>query len=121
MLLTQAIVQEEKIDEAEPAEKSFSVGSWEPTWSADHYAGAGDQEAADAIRDYVADHYDHRPEPGAAQVCSPAPIVSRSARSSSAEVRSAEGLPVRATSRASKTVRCAPRRRATSLNISTTC
>ena len=38
-------------------------------WSriADHYAAAGDQEAADAIRDYVADHYDHHPEPGAAQ------------------------------------------------------
>ena len=34
-------------------------------WSriADHYAAAGDREAADAIRDYIADHYDHRPEP----------------------------------------------------------
>jgi hypothetical protein len=33
-------------------------------WSriADHYAAAGDREAADAIRDYIADHYDHRPE-----------------------------------------------------------
>ena len=30
---------------------------------ADHYAAAGDREAADAICDYVADHFDHRPEP----------------------------------------------------------
>jgi hypothetical protein len=45
-------------------------------WSriADHYAAAGYQEAADAIRDYVADHYDYRPEPGAAQEQAPAPI-----------------------------------------------
>jgi hypothetical protein len=31
---------------------------------ADHYAEAGDREAADAIRDYVADHFDYRPETG---------------------------------------------------------
>lgn len=29
---------------------------------ADHYAEAGDREAAGAIRDYVADHFDYRPE-----------------------------------------------------------
>jgi len=28
---------------------------------AEHYAALGDQEAAEAIRDYVADHYDYRP------------------------------------------------------------
>jgi hypothetical protein len=28
---------------------------------ADHYAETGDREAAEAIRDFVADHYDHRP------------------------------------------------------------
>lgn len=30
---------------------------------ADHYAEADDREAAEAIRDFVADHYDHRPAP----------------------------------------------------------
>jgi len=51
-------------------------------WSriADHYAGAGDQEAADAIRDYVADHYDYRPEPGAAQEQAQAPTPEPPAR-----------------------------------------
>jgi hypothetical protein len=29
---------------------------------ADYYAAGGDHEAADAIRDYVADHFDYRPE-----------------------------------------------------------
>jgi hypothetical protein len=29
---------------------------------AGHYAAAGDHEATDAIRDYVADHFDYRPE-----------------------------------------------------------
>ncbi len=29
---------------------------------ADHFAETGDREAADAIRDYVADHFDYRPE-----------------------------------------------------------
>ncbi|MBK5938051.1 relaxase/mobilization nuclease domain-containing protein [Halochromatium roseum] len=34
---------------------------------ADHYAAHQDHEAANAIRDYVADHYDYQPEPGARQ------------------------------------------------------
>lgn len=37
-----------------------------------HYAADGDREAADAIRDYVADRYDHHPVPDSGQV--PAPI-----------------------------------------------
>jgi len=39
---------------------------------AGHYAQAGDQEAATAIRDYVADNYDHRPEAPAPKVPEPA-------------------------------------------------
>jgi hypothetical protein len=47
---------------------------------ATHYAAAGDHEAADAIRDYVADHFDYRPEtePGPSQAprpgATPAPV-----------------------------------------------
>jgi len=40
---------------------------------ADHYAESGDREAADAIRDYVADRFDYRPEPKADPAPGPAP------------------------------------------------
>ena len=40
---------------------------------ANHYATAGDQEAADAIRDYVADHYDYQSELSAHQEQAKAP------------------------------------------------
>jgi len=44
---------------------------------AGHYAQAGDQEAAAAIRDYVADRYDHRPEAPAPKA--PEPTVAPTA------------------------------------------
>ena len=36
-----------------------------------HYTEAGDREAAEAIGDYVADHYDHHPAPGSDQAPGP--------------------------------------------------
>ncbi|AGA92375.1 hypothetical protein Thimo_3723 (plasmid) [Thioflavicoccus mobilis 8321] len=59
--------------EAETEERAIRRRAEAWTRIADHYAAAGDQEAADAIRDYVADHYDYRPEPGAAQDQAQAP------------------------------------------------
>ena len=59
--------------EAETEERAIRRRAEAWTRIADHYAAAGDHEAADAIRDYVADHYDHRPEPGAAQEQAQAP------------------------------------------------
>jgi hypothetical protein len=49
---------------------------------AEHYAAMGDQEAADAIRDYVADHYDYRPHEDEAQ---PRPVATQTPTETSAQ------------------------------------
>jgi hypothetical protein len=59
--------------EAETEERAIRRRAEAWTRIADHYSAAGDREAAGAIRDYVADHYDYRPAPGAAQEQAQAP------------------------------------------------
>lgn len=53
--------------EAETEERAIRRRAEAWTRIAEHYAAAGDREAADSIRDYVAEHYDYRPEPSTAQ------------------------------------------------------
>ncbi|MEA3642140.1 MAG: hypothetical protein VBE63_19685 [Lamprobacter sp.] len=53
--------------EAETEERAIRRRAEAWTRIADHYAAQQDHEAANAIRDYVADHYDYRPEPGVHQ------------------------------------------------------
>jgi hypothetical protein len=65
--------------EAETEERAIRRRAEAWTRIADHYAAAGDQEAADAIRDYVADHYDYRLKPGASQERAQAPTPDSSA------------------------------------------
>ncbi len=49
--------------EAETEERAIRRRAEAWTRIAAHYAADGDREAAEAIRDYVADHYDHHPSP----------------------------------------------------------
>jgi hypothetical protein len=58
--------------EAEIEERAIRRRAAAWTRIAAHYTEAGDREAADAIRDYVADRYDHHPAPGSDQA--PAPV-----------------------------------------------
>ena len=59
--------------EAETEERAIRRRAEAWTRIADHYAAAGDQEAADVIRDYVADHYDYQSELSAHQEQAKAP------------------------------------------------
>jgi len=49
--------------------ESAAIQKRAAAWSriGDHYAKAGDRDAAQAIRDYVADRFDHHPAPGSAK------------------------------------------------------
>jgi len=58
--------------EAEIEERAIRRRADAWTRIAAHYTEAGDREAADAIRDFVADRYDHHPAPGTEQP--PAPV-----------------------------------------------
>lgn len=66
----------------EPETEERAIRRRADAWTriAVHYAAAGDHEAADAIRDYVAYHFDYRPEtePGPSQAprpdATPAPV-----------------------------------------------
>jgi hypothetical protein len=53
--------------EVETEERAIRRRAEAWTRIADHYAALQDQEVATAIRDYVADHYDVRPDSGARQ------------------------------------------------------
>ncbi len=57
--------------EAEIEERAIRRRAAAWTRIAAHYTEAGDREAADAIRDYVADHFDHHPAPGTDQAPEP--------------------------------------------------
>ena len=50
-----------EVDEAEIEERAIRRRAAAWTRIAAHYTEAGDREAADAIRDYVADHFDQPP------------------------------------------------------------
>lgn len=58
--------------EAEIEERAIRRRAAAWTRIAAHYTEAGDREAADAIRGYVADHFDHHSAPGTDQA--PAPV-----------------------------------------------
>jgi hypothetical protein len=59
--------------EAEIEERAIRRRAEAWTRIATHFAEQGDREAFEAIRDYVADHYDYRPDPGSGSRPDPGP------------------------------------------------